>query len=274
VQQAAVTAISKLGISNPEVLEGLKRLQSEGQHDSLRVAASSTLWELNKRPEEVLDATFTLAQSVVRGFTSHSWNGSGGQGVDGTEQMILQTGNLWARMNLDEAQRERALHLLTTFCEKSGRVFIKMLLLPSMLDLGLGTDAGQEICREGMAAEEDYYQIQAARLMTQLSERATVDEKTVEQMLASSQIGVRAYGANVHWKMHRNAELVLPQLMDALNHSKHQSYYYPEIQQTALATLKKMGPAAAPAKNTLEELRKDPNPELVKLVEEILTNMR
>ena len=106
--------------------------------------------------------------------------------------------------------------------------------------------------------------------MAQLSERGPVDKKTVEKMLGSDQVGVRVYGAKVHWKMHRKAEVVLPKLIDALDRKKYQSYYYPEIQRATLATLKEMGTEAAPARKALEELRSDPNPDVVKLVEEIL----
>jgi HEAT repeat protein len=270
IQQAAASAISTLGVSNSEVLERLENLQSDGMLDSLQVQASSALWELTKNREKVLGATFALTERALRSYTGDSWHGSGGQGLDGVEQPILQTGDMWARMKLEGADRERALGLLKNFCEKSGRIFIKMILLPSMMELGLGMDAGQAVCREGMSAPEDYYQIQAARLMAQLSERGAVDEKTVEEMLESDQVGVRVYGAKVHWKLHRKAEAVLPKLIDALDRKKYQSYYYPEIQQTSLTTLKEMGADAAPAKKVLEELRSDPNPDVVKLVDEIL----
>ena len=139
-----------------------------------------------------------------------------------------------------------------------------------MMELGLGRDEGLAVCREGMSAPEDYNQIQAARLMAQLSERWAADEKTVEEMLGSDQVGVRVYGATVHWKMHQKAEVVLPKLIDALDRKKYQSYYYPEIQRAALTTLKDMGTEAAPAKKELEELRSDPNPDVVKMVNEIL----
>ena len=75
----------------------------------------------------------------------------------------------------------------------------------------------------------------------------------------------------MHWKMHRKAEVVLSKLIDALDQKKYQSYYYPEIQRAALTTLKGMGTEAAPAKKDLEELRSDPNPDVVKLVNEIRT---
>ena len=183
VQQAAVSAISKLEVSSPGVLAELNRLQNEGALDGLRVEASSALWKLTKNRSKVLGATFALTEGALRSYKGDSWHGSGGQGLDGVEQPILQTGDLWARMKLEGADRERALDLLKNFCEKSGRSFIKMILLPSMMELGLGMDEGQTICREGMSAPEDYYQIQGARLMAQLSERGPVDEKTVDQML-------------------------------------------------------------------------------------------
>jgi len=271
VQQAAVSSISTLKISNPEVLAGLKRLQSEGTLNSLRVEASSALWELNKNREEVLGATVALIEGELRTYKGASWHGSGGAGVDEVEETICGTGDLWARMKLEGADQERALKLLNDFCRKSQRIFIRMILLPSMMDLGLDMGEGLAVCREGMSAPEDYYRIQGAKLMVQLSDRATIEEKYVDEMLENSEVGVRVYGAKVHWKMHRDAAKVLPVLIDALDRKKYQSYYYPEIQGTVLTTLKDMGPEAAPARKQLEELRTDPNPEVVKMVNEILT---
>ncbi|HEX7860148.1 MAG TPA: HEAT repeat domain-containing protein [Verrucomicrobiae bacterium] len=270
VQQAAVSAVEQLVLSNPEVIAELKNLRRTGPLNSLQVEACSALWQLTKEREEVLETTFALVESELRSYGGHQWPGSGGQGIDGTEQTICRTGDLWARMNLESSEREKALGLLKDFCKKSGRVFIRLLLLPSMMELGLGMGEGQLFCRQGMFSPEDYYHIHGARLLAQLSERGAVDAKGVEEMLASAQVGVRVYGAKVHWKVNRKVEVALPILIEALDQKKHQSYYYPEIQRAALTTLREMGPEGAPAKEKLQELRSDPNPEVVKLVYEIV----
>jgi hypothetical protein len=50
---------------------------------------------------------------------------------------------------------------------------------------------------------------------------------------------VRIYAAKVHWGKNRQAQKVVPVLVEALDRSKHQSYYYAETLPVALSVLKK-----------------------------------
>jgi hypothetical protein len=145
-----------------------------------------------------------------------------------------------------------------------------MMLLPEMVKLGLDLEKAAKVCRAGLSAEEDYYRLQAARLIVRLCDKwkaAVADKVSVPGMLGHADLGVQVCDAQVYWNTQgekRQAGLILPVLLDALNAKKHQSYYYPEIQTTALNLLSEMGPQARPALAPLRELEKDVNPAVAK----------
>ena len=66
----------------------------------------------------------------------------------------------------------------------------------------------------------------------------------------------------------------MPVLIEALDQSKYQSYYYPEVQSVALTALGEIGPEAREALTILEQLANDPNPNVAKQVSEALAKIR
>jgi hypothetical protein len=147
-------------------------------------------------------------------------------------------------------------------------------LLPDMVQLGFPLERAAEVCREGLSRTEDYYRLQAARLVVRLGEKwkAEVAEKVnIPAMLNHEDIGVRICGAQLYWMgagANRKAEVIMPVLTDALNGKKHQSYDYPEIQETTLRLLGEVGSEAKVAVSLLEELEKDVNPNVAKMAKE------
>ena len=91
--------------------------------------------------------------------------GSGGQAVDSTEQAFMKGAELFQQVSLAETEKARAVGIMESFCDKSGRIFIRMLLLPAMMDLGMTRDKCLDVCMTGLDRDEIYYRLQAAELL-------------------------------------------------------------------------------------------------------------
>ena len=63
-------------------------------------------------------------------------------------------------------------------------------------------------------------------------------------------------------------------MIESLDRSKHQSYYYIETQPVALTVLGDIGPEAHAAIGALEKIQSDPNPAIVKLASETLAKIQ
>ena len=83
----------------------------------------------------------------------------------------------------------------------------------------------------------------------------------------------RVYAAKVHWQRKKEADAILPVLLDALDRKRHQSYYYEEVLNSALSTLGDMGGAARPAASEVAKLTQDPNPKVAKLATDTLNKI-
>jgi len=271
----AAETLGRLGVRTPEIVAGLKQLQSNSTNGSDVVASSLALWELEKDPSLVLAPVFRiLDDQMSKPVVRMPGRGQGGQGVTAPDQLFMGAAELFRKMHLNEPEKSRALALLEAWGEKSRRIFIQMLLLPAMVELGLPRERCLEICKTGLDQEEDYLRIQAARLLTVVSDKHYVTERDLYSLSHDSFVGVRVYAAKVHWLKYRQANAVVPVLIEALDRSKHQSYFYKEIQPVALAALADIGPGAQEATGTLEKLTRDPNPEIAKLASEALVKIR
>src|SRR5258707_9128122 len=100
-------------------------------------------------------------------------------------------------MDLHEPEKSDALSLLVSWCEKSGRIFIRMLLLPPMMDLGFPKERCLEVCMTGLNQPEDYYRIQAARLLASVTERYPDSKIDLETLMHDREAGVRVYAAKI-----------------------------------------------------------------------------
>ena len=215
-----------------------------------------------------------LEKQLVNGFPPLPGGGSGGQGVTAAEGLFMMGGTLFQKMHLSESEKAKALMILESCCEKSDRIFIRMLLLPAMIDLGFPPDKCLAVCRTCLDRNEEYYRIQAAGLLANYGERHSVAEINLDGLIRDRDVGVRVYAAKVHWLKNRQAHAVVPVLIEVLDRSKHQSYSYAEVQPVALAVLGDIGPEAHEAVGTLDKIIHDPNPAIVKLAAEALVKIR
>jgi hypothetical protein len=199
--------------------------------------------------------------------------GSGGQGVDATEQTFLKGAELFWQVQLDQMESARALAIFESFCEKSGRIFIRMLLLPSMMELGMDSDKCLDVCETGLRQEEYYYRHQAAQLLVAVAQKFPTNEIKIDKLIHDKDLSVRVYAAKIHWQRKKKADAVLPVLLDALDRKKHQSYYYEEILSSTLSTLGDMGDEGRAAMPEVAKLTKDPNPKVAKLASDTLSKI-
>jgi HEAT repeat protein len=264
VQQQAAQSLGEFGVSTPGIVSALKNLQATTSNNLALVRASVALWELQMDSSLVVTQVFRVLAMELDQFTKSRYAGLGGQVVDENEQVFMQCGALFQRMNLSERERAMALGMLESFCEKSGRIFIRMHLLPAMLDLGFPPDKGLIVCNYGLNAQEIYYQIQAAQLLTKLGEKHSLEGAALDALLRDRDVNVRIHAAKAHWRKHRQAGIVVPVLIESLDRSKYESYYYSFSQPVALSVLGEIGPEAKNAMAPLEKLLRDPNPEVVK----------
>ena len=86
---------------------------------------------------------------------------------------------------------------------------------------------------------------------------------------------MRVYAAKIHWRRNKQASVAVPVLIEILNRSKHQSYYYDiEILPAALNAFAEIGPEAQEAAGELEKIARDPNLSIAKLATEALARIR
>jgi hypothetical protein len=233
-----------------------------------------SLWQLQKDPQAATGPVFKVLERLVQGpIPPPIGGGNGGQGVDAKEQVFLKGAELFGQLHLAEPEKARALAILESFGEKSGRIFIRMLLLPEMMDLGLARDQCLDVCETGLRQEEYYYRLQAARLLVAVAEKFTVRENKVDQLIRDKDLGVRVYAAKIYWRNHKGPKAVVPVLAEALDGKKHQSYYYGEILSSALSQLGEIGPEARDAREDVQRLTHDPNPRIAQMAMDTLSKL-
>lgn len=274
VQQNAAETLGRLGVAAPAVITGLKNLQSSSTNDLISVNCSVALWQLQKDAHAAASGILPILERLLQNpIPPPIGGGGGGQGVNATEQVFLKGAELFPQMGLVGADKARALGILDSFCQKSGRIFMRMLLLPAMMDLGLDREQCIEVCRTGLGQEQDYYRLQAARLLVGVAERFPATDIPVDDLIADKDVGVRVYAAAIHWRNHRNAKAVVSVLAEALDRKKHQSYYYPQILSAALTQLGELGSEARAVRSDIETLTNDPNPQVSKLASDTLNKL-
>ena len=186
----------------------------------------------------------------------------------------MGAGELFRKMHLNAPEKSKALALLEAWGDKSNRIFVRMLLLPAMMDLGFPREKCIAVCKTCLSQSEDYYRLQAARLLTMVSDKYSLNGLDLDELIHDANVGVRIYAAKIHWRKNRRAQAIVPVLIESLDRSKHQSYYYAETQPVALAALSEIGPEAHEAIGTLEKLFSDPNPAIVKMATEAVAKIR
>jgi hypothetical protein len=275
VPNYAAEALGRLGVATPAVIAGLKNLITTSTNDLTTITATVALWELEKDFRSISDRIVqVLEKQLLMPLPPPIGGGSGGQGIDATEQMFMKGAELFQRMSPGKTDKARGLAILDSFCEKSGRIFVRMLLLPAMMDLGYPREKCIEVCDTGLHQEEIYYRLQAARLLTAVAKRYPVNEINFDALIHDKDIGVRVYGATIHWRKNRQANVVVPVLIEALDRTRHQSYYYAEILPAALSALGEIGPEARGAVEDLAAVAQDPNPTVAKLASDALAKIR
>jgi HEAT repeat protein len=271
VPNYAADALGQLGVATPAVIGGLKALISTATNDLTTITASVALWQLEKDSRSVTSCVVQVLEKQLRmPVAPPIGGGSGGQGVDATEQIFMKGAALFSEMELGENEKAKMLGLLENFCDKSDRIFIRMLLLPSMMKLGFPREKCIEVCNTGLQREEDYYRLQAARLLAVVAEKYPVDEINLNELFHDKDVGIRVYAAKMHWQKNKQPDLVVPVLTEALDRKKHQSYYYAEILPAALNALGDIGTRAQAAENAVRLLTQDPDPNIAKLATETL----
>ena len=274
VQQRAAEALGSLGVATPAVIDGLKNLERASSDDLISITCCAALWQLQKDSATASSDVFKLLNRRLQNpVVPSSVGGDGGQGVDAIEQVFMKGADLFQQMALADPDKARALGILESFCDKSGRIFIRMLLLPAMMDLGMTREKCLDVCMTGLHQNEDYYRFQAARLLVAVAEKFPANDVAVDELLHDQDVGVRVYAAKVYWQNHKNPEVVVPVLADALNRAKYQSYYYPEIVRAALGELGEIGAEARAARGDVEALTKDPDPQIAQLAANTLIKL-
>ena len=261
VQHRAAETLGRLGLATPAAVSALKKLQSTSTNELCVVAASAALWDLQKDASQVLAPVMrVLKNQLNQPLVPFPGVGSGGQGVTEADQLFMAAGEMFRKMDLRETEKSEVLSMLDLWCDRSGRIFIRMLLLPAMMDLAFPGEKCIEVCRTGLDQNEDYYRIQAARLLVSVIERYPENQVDLDRLIHDREVGVRVYAATIHWRKNKQASAVVPVLIEILNRAKHQSYYYDrEILPAALRALAEIGPEAQEAAEQLEKITKDPN---------------
>jgi HEAT repeat protein len=275
VQHQAAQTLSQLGVATPAALSALKKLQSTSTDDMVVMDSSIALWEFEKDAGS-LPAVFRVLQGRLdKPMVPLPGGGSGGQGVTAEDQCFMAAGELFYKMKLAEPDKSKALGMLDSWCGKSGRIFVRMLLLPAMMELGFPREKCLAVCTTGLAQPEDYYRMQAVGLLAQVGGKFPESEVDLDALLHDREVGVRVYAAALYWQNKKQAKVVVPVLVEALNRTKHQSYYYDnQILPTALRVLGDIGPEARDAASDLDTVTRDPNPAIAKLATDALTKIR
>jgi HEAT repeat protein len=274
IQQSAAETLGRLGVATPVVIKGMERLQSSSTNDLVAVNCAVALWQLQHDGRAAANAVFQILERLLQNpIAPPIGSGNGGQGVEATEQVFIKGAELFPQLHLADTEKARALGILESFCEKSGRNFIRMLLLPAMMELGLSREKCVDVCETGLRQEEYYYRLQAAQLLVGVAERFPSNEIKVDELIHDKDLGVRVYAAKIHWRNNKKAEVVLPVLTDALDRKKHQSYYYEQILSTALSVLGDIGSEAHAASSAVAALTHDPNPRIAQLATDTLNKI-
>ena len=274
VQERAAGTLGNLGVATPEVVSGLKKLQAATSDDLIAINCSVALWQLDKDAHTAANSVLKiLERRLALPVAPPIGGGNGGQGVDATEQIFMKGAELLYQVGLEGKDRARALGILESFCDKSGRIFIRMLLLPAMAELGWPIEKCNAVCQAGLSQEEDYYRLQAARLLVGVAERFPTNHINAEELIHDKELGVRVYAARIYWQNTRNSQAVVPILIDALDRKKYQSYYYGEILNAALEELGRIGSDARAAKSEVAKVAQDPNPQIAKLATATLSKL-
>ncbi|HVV71073.1 MAG TPA: HEAT repeat domain-containing protein [Verrucomicrobiae bacterium] len=272
VQQHAAQTLGRLGVATPEVLSEIKTLQTSSTNDLTTVTCLMALWQLKQDPSAAAGVLQLLQRLVQSPVPPPLGGGNGGQAIDELEQVFLKGAELFQQVKLAEPERSKALAVLDSFCEKSDRIFVRMLLLSAMMDLGLPEERCLDVCQTGLRQEEYYYRLQAARLLGVVAERFP-GMVNADELMGDKDLGVRVYAARIHWRNHKRPEAVLPVFIEALDRKKYQSYYYDEILNAALGGLGDLGSEARPARTNLATIIEDPNPQVAALAKETMRKM-
>jgi hypothetical protein len=269
----AAESLGRVGANTPEVIAALKTALGDKSNETAFIPISAALWDLQKDPT-LADGVLKYCDSILDSFHTR-WPDAGGQGIDGDEGIFSNAGGLLSRMPLNEYQRSKALVLFQIAAEeKSTRIFFRMVLLPALIEFGYPTDKCVAVCRHGLDRKEDYYRLQAAQLLAQVAEKRSTGDLREDELVKDGNVGVRVFGAKLHWQKHHDAKKVVPVLAESLNRTKHQSYYYTQIQPEALRIIGQIGTEAVEAEAAVEALKTDPNPGVVKLASETLEKIR
>jgi hypothetical protein len=274
IPEYAADALGRLGVPDPAAIDGLKKLQRSTTDDLTAITCSAALWQLQKDEAAAASNAFNVLERLGQNpATQPIGGGSGGQGVDATEEVFMRGAGLFQQLPLAETEKARALGIMESFCGKSGRIFIRMLLLPAMMDLGMTRDKCLDVCMTGLHQNEDYYRLQAAQLLVAVDGKFPTNEVRVDDLIHDKELGVRVYVAKIHWRNHGNPEAVVPVLADALDRKKYQSYYYPQILRAALGELGEIGAQAGAARTNVAALTKDPDPQIAQLATDTLIKL-
>jgi HEAT repeat protein len=272
-QRQAAETLGRLGVGTPSVVAGLKMLEAASSDNLTIITCSEALWELEK-DRRLADGVFHVLEDQLRApLPPPIGGGNGGQGVGAEEQVFMKGADLMAKMGLGETEKARALAILESFCGKSGRIFVRMLLLPAMMELGLAREKCLDVCETGLRQQEDYYRLQAAQLLVSVAGKFPESSINVDEWLRDKDIGVRVYAAIIDWRNNKRPNVVVPVLVDALDRKKHQSYYYEQIIRVALGALGDIGSEARAARSDVARLTNDPNPQIAKLAADTLSKL-
>ncbi len=171
IPEYAAEALGQLGVPDPAVIDGLKNLERASTNDLTTITCCVALWQLQKDSATASSEVFNVLERLSQNpITPPIGAGSGGQGVGATEEAFMKGAGLFQQLSLTETEKARALGIMESFCDKSGRIFIRMLLLPAMMDLGMTRDKCLDVCMTGLHQNEDYYRFQAAQLLVAVAE--------------------------------------------------------------------------------------------------------
>lgn len=154
IQAIAAQSLGQLGTSSPEIIADLKNLQASTKNSSVTIAASTALWDLQKDPTTI-DPVFKLLHSELDRYSPPRPTDGDGQGIDGTEEVFFRAAELFQKMQFSGPTKARALSILQEFAEqKNKRIFVRMLLLYPMIDLGYPTQKCITVCVQAFAVRK------------------------------------------------------------------------------------------------------------------------
>jgi HEAT repeat protein len=270
VQRAAADTIDRLGLSSPEILIGLRKLQTSSRDSEISLKSSLALWTLETNKNEVLPPVFRLLENELKHYEAETGPDTGPWAgvIYKRERPFVTAAELFGRMPLSVEERQKALNLLEESCEKSGRLSVQLRLLRGMLRLGYSPRKGIEVCRAGIKSNEKYYRFRAMLILGEIAEQYPEEQIDFNELMNDPYVGVRVYAAKAEWLKKGKAGEVVPVLVDALDRGKYEENNYQDIQTIALEVLGMIGPEAKSALNAVETLRGDPDPNVAKLASE------